>query len=100
MKFKALTPSLKTKDMKGTIDFYQKVLGFTVDTLWPTDDLAWGFMLSLLTGAFLSHLSEWSASPDTSEWGISAGGFVVIIAALVVVSLCGLVSTVSRARQP
>ena len=38
MKLKALTPSLKTRDIRGTIDFYVKVLGFTIDTLWPADN--------------------------------------------------------------
>ena len=28
---------LKTSDIGRTVDFYTKVLGFTVDTLWPTD---------------------------------------------------------------
>jgi hypothetical protein len=69
------------------------------DTTRQYQAVAWGFMLSLLTGAFLSELGEWLASPDTSEWGVSAGGFVLILAALVTVSLCGLVSTV-RSREP
>lgn len=38
MKLKGLTPSLKTKGIKGTVDFYVKVLGFTIDTLWPADN--------------------------------------------------------------
>lgn len=70
------------------------------DTRRQYQAVAWGFMLSLLAGAFLSQLSEWMTSPDTSTWGISAGGFVVSLAALVVVSLCGLVSTIRASRQP
>ena len=69
------------------------------DTRRQYQAVAWGFMLSLLTGALLSHLSEWLTSPGASEWGIPAGGFVVILAAMAAVSLCGLVSTV-KARRP
>ena len=69
------------------------------DTRRQYQAVAWGFMLSLLTGAFLGSLAEWLTPPASSEWGISEAGFVVIIAALMVVALCGMVSTV-RARHP
>ena len=59
--------------------------------------VAWGFMLSLLTGAFISTLGEWAVPPSDVEWGISGTGFAVIIAALIVVAVCGLIATV-RAR--
>jgi hypothetical protein len=63
------------------------------DTRRQYQAVAWGFMLSLLTGAFLGSLSEWFTPPASSEWGISEAGFVIIIAALMVVALCGVVST-------
>jgi hypothetical protein len=60
---------------------------------------AWAFMLSLLTGALFGHLNEWLSPPvEPPSWGISETGFLVIIAALVVIATCGLVSTV-RARD-
>ena len=56
--------------------------------------VAWGFMLSLLFGALLSQLQEWLTPPNDVEWGISEGAFLAIILTLVVIALCGLVSTV------
>lgn len=32
MVFRSLTPMLRTKDIKGTIDFYTNILGFTVES--------------------------------------------------------------------
>jgi hypothetical protein len=55
--------------------------------------VAWGFMLSLLFGAFMSTVQEWLTPPAAVEWGISEGAFVAMIFALSVVALCGLVST-------
>lgn len=55
--------------------------------------VAWAFMLSLLFGALVSYVQEWLTPPNVIEWGLSEGGFVAIILALVVVALCGLVST-------
>jgi hypothetical protein len=56
---------------------------------------AWAFMLSLLTGALISHVSDWLAPPvEPPWWGISEAGFLVIIAALAAMALGGLVSTV------
>jgi hypothetical protein len=55
--------------------------------------VAWAFMLSLLFGALVSFVQEWLTPPNVIEWGISEGGFVTIILALVIVALCGLVST-------
>ena len=55
--------------------------------------VAWAFMLSLLFGAFVSTVQEWLAPPAEVEWGISEGAFVGIILALIVIALCGLVST-------
>ncbi|MFQ5709724.1 MAG: glyoxalase superfamily protein [bacterium] len=37
IEFKNTTPMLKTDDIQATVDFYTKVLGFTIDTLWPED---------------------------------------------------------------
>jgi hypothetical protein len=54
---------------------------------------AWAFMLSLLFGALVSFVQEWLTPPNVIEWGISEGGFVTIILALVIVAVCGLVST-------
>lgn len=56
---------------------------------------AWAFMLSLLTGALLSHINGWLTPPvEPPSWGISETGFLVIITALAGMALCGLVSTV------
>jgi hypothetical protein len=55
--------------------------------------VAWAFMLSLLFGAFVSYVQEWLTPPNVIDWGISEGGFVGIILALVLIALCGLVST-------
>ena len=56
--------------------------------------VAWGFMLSLLFGALLSQLQESLTPPDDVAWGMSEGAFLAIILTLVVIALCGLVSTV------
>jgi hypothetical protein len=61
--------------------------------------VAWAFMLSLLFGAFVSYVQEWLTPPKVIEWGISEGGFVTIILTLVVVALCGLVSTLRAADE-
>ena len=61
--------------------------------------IAWGFMLSLLTGAFVSLLSEWATPPAQSEWGLSEGAFLVIIAGLITVAVCALVSTVRTSER-
>ena len=55
--------------------------------------VAWGFMLSLLFGAFISQLQEWLTPPNVVEWGISEGVFLVIILALSIVALGALVAT-------
>ena len=55
--------------------------------------VAWAFMLSLLFGAFVSTVQEWLMPPGEVEWGISEGAFVAMIFALIVIALCGLVST-------
>jgi hypothetical protein len=55
--------------------------------------VAWAFMLSLLFGAAVSYMQEWLTPPDVIEWGISEGVFVSIILTLVIIALCGLVST-------
>jgi hypothetical protein len=62
--------------------------------------VAWAFMLSLLFGAFVSYLQEWLMPPNVIEWGISEGGFVAIIFGLVVIALCGLISTLRAAESP
>lgn len=59
---------------------------------------AWAFMLSLLTGAFISQLNDWLTPPtEPPSWGISETGFVVIIAALTVIAVCGLITTIGSA---
>lgn len=55
--------------------------------------VAWAFMSSLLTGAFLSMLGEWATPPDQSEWGLSEGAFVAIVGALLAVAVCALIGT-------
>lgn len=54
--------------------------------------VAWGFMLSLLVGASFSMLSEWFTPPDESEW-LTEGAFLVVVATMTMIALCGLVST-------
>lgn len=54
--------------------------------------VAWGFMLSLLTGASLSMLHEWFTPPDESDW-LSEGAFLTIVVMMTFIALCGLVST-------
>jgi hypothetical protein len=61
--------------------------------------VAWAFMLSLLFGAMVSYVQEWLTPPHVIEWGISEGAFVAIIIALVVIALCGLVSTLRAAKD-
>jgi hypothetical protein len=56
-------------------------------------------MLSLLFGAMVSYVQEWLTPPNVIEWGISEGAFVAIIIALVVIALCGLVSTLRAAKD-
>jgi hypothetical protein len=56
---------------------------------------AWAFMASLLTGAFVSQLTEWLTPPVEPPYlGISETGYLVIIAALLSVAVFGLVSTI------
>lgn len=40
-RLKELTPLLKTGDMAATIDFYTRVLGFTIGNLWPEETPTW-----------------------------------------------------------
>ena len=58
---------------------------------------AWGFMCSLLVGAFVGHWEEWSLQPQGDGW-ISDSAFVSILAALLVLSVCGLAGTLARQR--
>jgi catechol 2,3-dioxygenase-like lactoylglutathione lyase family enzyme len=37
IRFKGITPFLKTSDLAKTIEFYVGVLGFVVDSKWPAD---------------------------------------------------------------
>jgi hypothetical protein len=62
--------------------------------------VAWAFMLSLLFGALISQIEDWLTPPDVAEWGISEGPFLAILFALVVVALCGLISTLKEADSP
>lgn len=59
--------------------------------------VAWGFMLSLLTGASLSMLHGWLAPPDESDW-LSEGAFLTIVVIMTFIALCGVVSTM-RVRE-
>ena len=61
--------------------------------------VAWGFMLSLLTGASLSMLSEWPSPPDESDW-LSEGAFLTIVVIMTVIALCGLVTTLRGLTSP
>ena len=36
--FKSLTLTLKSSDLKATIDFYVKTLGFTLHAMWPHEN--------------------------------------------------------------
>jgi hypothetical protein len=63
----------------------------------PYQAAAWGFMVSLLASAFLTHWEEWSRQPTTDGW-VSAGAFVGIIAAVLMIGLCGLVGTLVTRR--
>ena len=54
--------------------------------------VAWGFMLSLLTGASFSMLGEWLRPPDESDW-LSEGAFLTIAMTMTLIALFGLVST-------
>jgi catechol 2,3-dioxygenase-like lactoylglutathione lyase family enzyme len=38
---KKLTPMLQTNDMRRTIDFYTKTLGFSLENAWPEDKPGW-----------------------------------------------------------
>jgi hypothetical protein len=62
--------------------------------------VAWGFMLSLLVGAFVPSVQEWLMPPNSVDWGISEGAFVGIILVLIVFALCGLVSTLRADASP
>jgi len=65
---------------------------------WSTGRLyqlaAWAFNASLLCGAFLGHLEDWSAGAQGDEW-ISEGALLVVIGLLFAISLCALVSTMA-----
>ena len=66
----------------------------------PYQAAAWGFMSSLLLGAFVAHLGEWSSQPQSHSW-ISKPAFIVILAilaALLAVSAGGLVGTLNKQR--
>ncbi|MGH9146418.1 MAG: hypothetical protein ACRD1Q_06895 [Vicinamibacterales bacterium] len=71
------------------------VLSLRHPTTWHRQfqAVAWAFMLSLLTGAFISQLDEWLRPPDIADWGLSEGAFVAIILGLILIALCGLGSS-------
>ena len=56
---------------------------------------AWGFMSSLLLGAFVAHLEEWSSQPPTDGW-VSDPAFLVILVGLLALSVGGLVGTLVK----
>jgi hypothetical protein len=73
---------------------------------WSTGRLyqlaAWAFNASLLCGAFLGYLEDWSAGARAEDW-LSERALVIIIGFLFAISLCALVSTMtvtSRWRAP
>jgi hypothetical protein len=75
---------------------------------WSTGRLyqlaAWAFNASLLCGAFLGHLEDWSAG-TLAEGSIPERALVIIIGFLFAISLCALVSTMTvtsrwRANTP
>jgi len=55
---------------------------------------AWAFTASLLCGAFLGHLEDWSAEALAEDW-IPPRALVIIIGFLFAISLCALVSTMT-----
>lgn len=59
---------------------------------------AWAFNASLLCGAFLAHLEEWSAGALGEDW-ISERALVMIIGSLFAISLCALVSTMTLGER-
>jgi hypothetical protein len=59
---------------------------------------AWGFMVSLLAGAFVAHW-ESSSTPAESDAWMSERVFVVMLGSLVVVSGSALVSTLLPSRN-
>ena len=65
---------------------------------WSTGRLyqvaAWAFNASLMCGAFLGHLEDWSAGAQGEEW-ISERALLVVIGLLFAISLCALVSTMA-----
>jgi hypothetical protein len=69
---------------------------------WGTGRLyqgaAWAFNVSLLCGAFFSHLEAWSAEVQAEDW-ISDRALMIIISLLLAVALCGLVSTLVVTRR-
>lgn len=58
---------------------------------------AWGFMVSLLAGAFFSNWEEWSREPQADEW-LSPRVFAGILAGLLAAGVSALVSTVRPRR--
>lgn len=41
MKLKRITPELVSEDIKGTIEFYTKILGFKLDSSYPAENPVW-----------------------------------------------------------
>lgn len=41
IKFNKLSPMLYTEDIQQTLDFYTKVLGFKLDSMWPEEKPVW-----------------------------------------------------------
>jgi uncharacterized membrane protein YphA (DoxX/SURF4 family) len=60
-----------------------------------TQAAAWGFMCSLLAAAFVAHWEEWRTQSAPSDEWISAGAFLAILSALLIISVLGLFSTLS-----
>jgi hypothetical protein len=58
---------------------------------------AWGFMSSLLVGAFVGHWEDWAAPSRPDEW-ISGRAFLTILGVLLAVSVCALVATLRLDR--
>lgn len=62
----------------------------------PYQAAAWGFVASLLIGAFTGHWEAWAIDPQPSDEGISDGASVGILGALMAVSVAAMMATIRR----
>jgi len=61
----------------------------------PYQTAAWGFMLSLLFGAFVGHWEEWRAGIDAGGW-LTPSWFIGILGGLTAIATAALVTTINR----